>query len=170
MKLINLMLQTIVQIFNYIICWSNTNWKWYMIVVRGLWLIYSMWIKNFVSQKLLQTRIKIYIVQDKKYITTQNINTITPKIFRLKPQKWFLKPVAISNYYLDGQQEFLFVTLIYLSKQSPTYIYTYTQMFFYYTHIYTHTFLFHKFFIYTHLTKKKRLVFSIKIMFDDNLS
>ena len=54
---------------------------------------------------------------------------------------------------------------------------THTHTFLLYTHthththiyIYTYTFLFDKLYTYTHLTEKN-LVFSIKIMFDDNLS
>ena len=52
------------------------------------------------------------------------------------------------------------------------YIYIYTHTFFYYiyTHIYIHTFLFDKLYICTHQKKKNLLLFSIKIMFDSDIS
>ena len=55
--------------------------------------------------------------------------------------------------------------LIYLSKQPPTphtHIYTFVFL------LYTHIFLFDK--LYIHTQKKKGLIFSVKIMFDGNLS
>ena len=60
---------------------------------------------------------------------------------------------------------FIKTTLIYIY----IYIYTHTR-FFYYIYTYIHTFLFDKLYIYTHPKKKKKnLVFSIKVMFDDDL-
>ena len=47
-----------------------------------------------------------------------------------------------------------------------TYIYIHTHVFL----LYIHTFLFDKLYIYTHPTKKENLLFSIKIMFDGDLS
>ena len=68
------------------------------------------------------------------------------------------------NFIWEGQ----IATLIYLSRQAlHTHIFMYTHMLFYY--IYTF-FLFDKLYIYTHPTKKKNFVFSIKIMFNDDLS
>ena len=67
------------------------------------------------------------------------------------------------NFCLGGPN----ATLIYLSRQLPhTYIYTYARFFIIYTH-----FLFDKLYIYTQPKKKKKsLVFSIKIIFDGDLS
>ena len=68
------------------------------------------------------------------------------------------------------------MVLIYLSRQPLyTYIHTYIYIYIYiHTHvffiIYTHTYLFDKLYIYTHPTKKKNLVFSIKIIFDSDFS
>ena len=73
------------------------------------------------------------------------------------------------NFCLGGQV----AALIHLSRQS-SYTYIYTHVFLLYTHTYIHTFLFDKLYIYTHPThtkkekRKKNLVFSIKVMFDDD--
>ena len=72
-----------------------------------------------------------------------------------------------------GEESGIFVwegqvaALIYLLRQ-PSYTYIYTHFFYYiYTHIYTLFYLIS--YIYTLTKKKKNLVFSIKVMFDDDL-
>ena len=71
----------------------------------------------------------------------------------------------------EQSQEILFGGLsggtnIFIETNLHTHIYVHTCFFI----IYTHTFLFDKLYIYTHLTTTKNLVFSIKIMFDSYLS
>ena len=64
-------------------------------------------------------------------------------------------------------------TNIFIKTTPNTHLYIHTVVFYLFIihiHIYIH-FLFDKFFIYTHPKKKKKsLVFSIKIIFDGNLS
>ena len=66
-------------------------------------------------------------------------------------------------------------TNIFIKITLYTHIYTYTLFYYIYTHIYTHIFLFHKLYLYIYIhthtqQQQKNLVFSIKIIFDGDIS
>ena len=80
----------------------------------------------------------------------------------------------VAQCSISWSQKFLFKESSYsiniFIKITPVHTYIDT-LFLLYTHIYTHTFLFDKLYIYTHPTKKKKnLVFLIKIIFNGDLS
>ena len=90
-------------------------------------------------------------------------------------QNVFLSPFYIYYKGCAGAEPRIFVwegqvaTLIYLSRQaSHTHIFIYIHMLFYY--IYTLFYLISYIYTHTQPKKKKNLVFSIKIMFNGDLS
>ena len=76
-------------------------------------------------------------------------------IVRLDSQGGLLPPEAEPGIFVWRGQV---ATLIYLSRQlSHIYIHTRALFYYIYIHIYTHTFLFDKLYIYTRLTNKKKI-------------